>query len=96
MDAPDGVNAVEIGQCAGDTQHAMIAAGRKPHPLHGFGQQPASVLVRGRRAVEQGAVGFRVGAHRRFPGMPLIAFSLDVSGRGDPPGDIGGALGGRW
>ena len=57
MNVLDGVDAVEIGEGAGDAQHAMIAAGGKPHPLHGFGKQTATAFVRRRRLVVGRTIG---------------------------------------
>jgi hypothetical protein len=46
MDAADFVGAVEIGQRAGDAQHAMIAARGDPHGIGDVAQQSKAAGVR--------------------------------------------------
>jgi hypothetical protein len=45
MQAADFFRAVEVGEGAGDAQHAMIAARRQPHGFGGVAQQPGALRV---------------------------------------------------
>ncbi len=48
MDASDFIGAVEVGERAGNAQHAVVTARREPHRIGGFAQQrkPAAVWPR--------------------------------------------------
>ena len=53
MHAANRVGAVEIGERARHPQHAVIAAGGKPHGVGGIAQQCQSAAVRSRHVFEQ-------------------------------------------
>ena len=79
-----------------NAQHAVVGARRQSHALDGVGEQPAAALVGHRHPVGQGAVGFRIGAHRRSGCCrPGIAFALHGARRRDAAGDVDGPLGRR-
>jgi hypothetical protein len=61
------VDAVEIGEGAGDAQHAVIAAGREPHRIGRFAQQCEPATVRPRHVFEYCAGHGGVAANVRQP-----------------------------
>ena len=70
MHAADFVGAVEIGERAGNAQHAMVAAGREPHRIGGFAQQRKPAAVRPRNVFEYRAP---TAALVRICGSPIAA-----------------------
>ena len=91
MDSPDLLGAGEVGDGAGDAEHAMEAAGREAHRRGGVGEELAAGLVRRRDLVEQLAVGLGVGTRA----VAIVALGLELPRGGDPAPDFGAALGRR-
>jgi hypothetical protein len=80
----------EIGQGAGDAEHAGIAACREAQAFAGLGEDLAAGLVRGGMGFEQAAIGLGVGACRGAG----IAAALDLAGGGDAGGNGAAGFGG--
>src|SRR5579859_3594669 len=94
MQPGDVVGAVEIGERAGDAQHAMIAARGKAHGLGGIAQQFLALRVGLGDVFQQRSRRFRVGADVRQAGL-RVTLELDVARGRDAGGDFGGAFR-RW
>ncbi len=95
MHAAHFVGAVEVGQCAGDPQHAMIAARGEPHGVGGVAQQRKPGGVRLRHAFQDRAVRGSIGADV-WQADRGIARDLDRACMRDALGDLTAAFGGRW
>jgi hypothetical protein len=55
MDAANFVGAIEIGECTGYAQHAVIAACRQPHGIGGLAQERKPARIRPRHILEHRA-----------------------------------------
>ena len=60
VDSADLLSAGEVGDGAGDAEHAVEAACRKPHRRGSVGEQLAPRIIRRRHLVEQFAIGFGI------------------------------------
>ena len=89
VDAADLLAPAEVGDGAGDAQHAVVAARRQPHRRRGVGEQLACPARRGWRCGR--AVRRRL---RRWcaPRAPLKRLRLHRARLGDARGDLGAAL----
>ena len=65
MNAAHSFRAVEVGERAGDPQHAMIAPGGEPHGVRCIAQKRKPGRIRACRIFEHGAVRRGVGADMR-------------------------------
>ncbi len=61
MEAPHVLGAVEIGEGAGDAEHAVISARRELEALGGIEKKFLPLRIGGGDLVEELAVGLRVG-----------------------------------
>src|SRR5260370_36460751 len=68
MQPADFLRAVEIGERAGDAQHAVIAARRQPHGLGGVAQEFLALRVRLREGLQRRGRRFGIGADMRKSG----------------------------
>ena len=81
MDSADLLGAGEVGDGAGDAEHAVEAARGEAHRRGGIGEELAAGLVGRRDPVEQLAVGLGVGART----VAVVAIGLDLPRGGDAP-----------
>jgi GTP cyclohydrolase IA len=88
------IGPVEIGERAGNPQHAVIAAGRKPHRIGCFAQQCQPAAVRPRHVFEHGARHGSVAANVRQPNGGIARY-LAFAGQCDARGNLAAAFGGR-
>jgi hypothetical protein len=91
MDPADLIGASKVGNCPRDPQNPVETACRQVHRRGSVGEELAAGLVGRRDLVEEVAVGFGV----RARAVAVIAVGLHLPGGGDPPSDLGAALGWR-
>ena len=81
----------EIGDSAGDAQHAVIAARSQPHRIRRFCEKFRAGCVGRCNSVERLAFHFSVGANI----LTVITFTLHIACAAYPRGYVITALGGR-
>ena len=86
------LGAVEIGEGAGDAEHAVISARRELEALGGIEKKFLPLGIGRRDLIEELAVGLGVGADAALRGECCEALHLTRARLGDARGDIGAPL----
>lgn len=94
MDAADGRFAVEIGQGAGDLQHAVVTAGGEFHLFGGVAQQLQAAGIGLGQFLDHRGGAAGIGADA-LCACALEALLLDLAGAGDAARNIGAGFSGH-
>ena len=84
MGAGDAVLPLQVGERAGDAQHAMVTARRKLQHVDGFAEERHAVRARTRDLCQEFAVGLRV----RADALAVETRTLNAARLGDAGGDL--------